>query len=197
MVETPGERGSDNTIRALDGALYPLPDYRFCPKCGGGLAIKSDGDVRRPICQDCGFVYYVNPSPAVGGVLVESGKVLLVERAIEPYLGDWCLPAGFMEYGERPQDTLAREIAEETALVLEGPPVMLDVKTGTDDPRTHALFIVYWVDGWSGDLKAGDDASDARWFDLRSPPANVAFTAHREVLNEIRSGVYAHVYSGC
>jgi len=67
----------------------------------------------RLVCGDCGFIAYENPKVVVGTVVVHGDKVLMCRRAIEPRLGFWTLPAGFMELGETMEEGAAREAFEE------------------------------------------------------------------------------------
>ena len=68
------------------------------------------GDDRpRLMCDDCGFVHYVNPKVIVGAVAIWNGKFLLVKRAIEPRKGFWTIPAGFLEVGETVEAGAVRE----------------------------------------------------------------------------------------
>ncbi|MCX6835138.1 MAG: NUDIX domain-containing protein [candidate division Zixibacteria bacterium] len=74
--------------------------FRFCPLCGKEL---REGEVEgriRVYCPDqgCGYVFYQNPVPAAGVILVENERVLLVKRAHPPRVGWWCIPAGFMDW---------------------------------------------------------------------------------------------------
>lgn len=92
------------------------PRYKFCPMCGHPLVTKRPlDDVRvREVCEACGFVHYVNPTPVVGTLPVCGDRVLLCRRAIEPRKGKWTLPAGFMEAHETLQQGALRETLEET-----------------------------------------------------------------------------------
>ena len=73
-----------------------------------------DGDNReRLICPDCGHIAYENPKIVVGSVVVESGAVLMCRRAIEPRIGFWTLPAGYLELGETIEEGALREAWEE------------------------------------------------------------------------------------
>jgi ADP-ribose pyrophosphatase YjhB (NUDIX family) len=73
-----------------------------------------EGDNReRLVCADCGFVQYDNPKIVVGAVVQWQGRVLLCKRAIEPRIGYWTLPAGYLELGESPVEGAAREAQEE------------------------------------------------------------------------------------
>ena len=73
-----------------------------------------EGDDRsRLVCSDCGFINYVNPKVVVGAVSSWDGKFLLVKRAIEPRMGYWTIPAGFLEVGETVEAGAVRETWEE------------------------------------------------------------------------------------
>jgi ADP-ribose pyrophosphatase YjhB (NUDIX family) len=81
------------------------------------------GDNReRLICADCGHIAYDNPKVVVGSVVVADGAVLMCRRAIEPRLGFWTLPAGYLEHGETLEEGAAREAWEEAQadIVLDG-----------------------------------------------------------------------------
>ncbi len=159
----------------------PHNGYRWCPRCRAPLVIAAVDDKIRPHCRSCGFVYYQNPTPAAGAVIVREGGILLVQRAVDPRRGDWCLPAGFTEWSEHPQQTAVREIKEETGLdiTITG---MFDIFFGMDDPRTHAVLILYLADVIGGSLHPGDDAIEASFFSFDDLPSNIAFQAHRDAL---------------
>jgi 8-oxo-dGTP diphosphatase len=107
----------------------------------------------------------------------------LVKRKYEPYRGDWSFPAGFMEYGESPEQCAVRETKEELSVDVElnG---LFGVYSGKDDPRTHAILIMYWAKIKGGELKPGDDAEEIRFFAKEEVPPNIAFLAHRQILKE-------------
>ena len=163
------------------------PAFRFCPRCATGLVARDDHGKRRPTCPACGFIHYRNPVPAAGVLLVRRSEVLLVRRRFDPRAGAWCLPAGFMEYGETPERCAVRELREETGIGarLTG---LYGVYAGFDDPRVRAILIVYTAERTGGRLKAGDDAIAARWFPLSRLPRAIAFDSHRQALRELRPG---------
>jgi len=113
--------------------------YKYCPRCGAEMINKRVDHKQRKVCPVCKFVFYHNPVPAAGVVIEKVNKILLVKRKYEPYKGDWCLPAGFMEYDESPEKCAIRETKEEINLdvELEG---LFGVYSGKDDPRTHAVW---------------------------------------------------------
>src|SRR5262245_27413194 len=115
---------------------------RFCPLCATRLVARDDHGVRRRTCPKCGYIHYRNPVPAAGVVLHERGRVLLVKRRYDPRAGAWCLPAGFMEYGETPRRCAMRELREETGLTARLGD-LFGVYAGFDDPRVRSILVIY------------------------------------------------------
>jgi 8-oxo-dGTP diphosphatase len=148
------------------------------------LEEQPDHDVVRPTCPECEFIVYYNPAPAVGGVITSGDKILLVKRAYPPKAGLWSLPAGFMEFGERQLDALAREVREETGIETLSA-TLLSVEDASDDPRTHALLIAFIIDEWQGEPRAGDDAAEAAWWPISTPP-QMAWRNHVRVIEKAR-----------
>ena len=140
----------------------------------------------RAVCDRCGFVAYRNPAPAAGVVLVEAGSVLLVRRRFDPRRGMWTLPAGFVEYDEHVEACAIRETREETGLdvELEG---LFGAYMAMDDPRVRVVLLLYRARRVGGELRAGDDAEDARFFPLEATPAEIAFKAHEQALADLRA----------
>ena len=136
-----------------------------------------------PPCPGCGFIHYRNPAPAAGVLLVWRSEVLMVKRKYEPRARAWCLPAGFMEYGETPERCALRELREETGLRarLRG---LFGVYAGYDDPRVRSVLILYLAERTGGTLTPGDDAIDARFFAFSRLPRSIAFTAHSRAIAE-------------
>ena len=160
-------------------------DFKFCPKCGHFLQVKEHDGVPRLVCERCGFVFYQNPVPAVGAILVENRKVVLVKRRFEPKAGDWSLPAGFIEFGESLKEALLREVKEETNLDIRVGK-LFDVYSAMDDPRTHVILVLYRAEITGGELRAGDDAEEAGFFPLDALPPNIAFSCHAYALEQVR-----------
>ncbi len=89
----------------------------FCSQCGSNqLSYKiPEGDThQRFVCDHCGRIFYANPRIIVGCLPVYQDKIMLCKRAIEPQLGLWNLPAGFLENGEKAEEGAVRETFEES-----------------------------------------------------------------------------------
>ncbi len=105
------------------------------------------------------------PSLTVDAIILnEEEEVLLIKRKNEPFKDRWALPGGFVEYEERVEEAVVREVKEETGLdveILKLHNVYSDPKR---DPRGHTISIVYHCKIIGGNLKGGDDAREARFF---------------------------------
>ena len=160
-------------------------DYKYCPRCGGDLDVRRLDHRDRLVCSRCEYVFYQNPAPAVGVIVIEDEKVLLVQRKFEPRKGGWTLPAGFVEYDEHVEHCAVRELKEETNLDVELTG-MFNAYSAMDDPRVRVVLLLYTGRRVGGELDAGDDAIDAGFFSLDELPEPIAFAAHRLALAEIR-----------
>ena len=157
--------------------------YRYCPRCGNELSVRELDGHQRMVClaDNCGFVFYQNPVPAAGAMVIKDDRILLVKRAHPPRIGWWCIPAGFMEWQEHPTETAVRELEEETGLKVRLKS-FFEVYSGTDDPRANAVLILYLAEEAGGKLRAADDALEVRYFSFDELPKEIAFQAHRQAL---------------
>ena len=118
--------------------------------------------------------YPERPIVGVGAVIADGGRVLLIRRRYEPLKGQWSLPGGAVEVGEPLERAIAREVLEETGLVVEVGPVIevFDRITYDDQQRVryHYVLIDYLCQPTGGNLVAGSDVDAAIWVD----PAQLA-----------------------
>lgn len=160
-----------------------LHGWTLCPRCGARLD-RGGGHAR---CPACGSAYYANSAPCVSALAENAdGRVLLARRAVEPYLGLWDCPGGFLEEGEHPLDGLRRELREETGLEL-GPLRFVGVWMDRygDAADAVATLNLYWagrVEG--GEPVAADDVAELRWFPPNAlpEPSELAFTTVADAL---------------
>ena len=105
--------------------IYPdnhwFPTMNYCTACGAklDLRIPAGDSLPRHVCQRCGEIHYLNPKLVIGCVAEWESRILLCRRAIEPRLGRWTLPAGFMENGESTSQAAERETLEEACARIE------------------------------------------------------------------------------
>jgi 8-oxo-dGTP diphosphatase len=130
-----------------------------------------------------GREYPENPLIGVGAVIVENNRALLIRRAHAPLLGEWSLPGGVLECGETLRDAAVREAREETGLVVEVGEMLgvYERVIRSDDARVryHYVLIDFLCRAVGGDLKAGSDAADVRWFTRDELPVlNLAYDAN-------------------
>lgn len=114
---------------------------KFCSHCGSAVTSKvPDGDhLPRFVCTGCGMIHYRNPLLVLGCVPEWEGRILLCRRAIEPRLGFWTVPAGFMEIGETMQHAARRECQEEALAEVEIGS-LLAVVSVTHAAQVHVMF---------------------------------------------------------
>lgn len=111
--------------------------------------------------------YPDRPIVGVGAVIVQDGKVVVVRRLAEPLKGEWSIPGGMLELGEKLREGTAREALEETGLAVEVGEV-LDVfdaiyPDATGRTQYHYVLIDFLCRPNGGELHANSDAADARW----------------------------------
>jgi len=113
--------------------------------------------------------YPVRPVASVAGVVIDTGRVLLVQRRYEPLAGCWTLPGGAIELGEPAALAVVREVREETGLDVEVGPVVevLDRIYRDDEGRVqfHYVLIDYLCRPLGGTVHAGSDAAAVEWVD--------------------------------
>lgn len=114
--------------------------------------------------------YPVKPEVAVGAVVFKDGKVLLVKRKFAPSRGFWAIPGGKIKLGETMQQAAEREIFEETGIhiIAEKPIHSFDLiqRDETGKIRFHYVIVDLLAKYAGGELKAGDDVTEAAWFSL-------------------------------
>ncbi len=156
-------------------------ELNYCPCCGHPLADQFIAGRMRRKCANCGFVFFRDPKVVAGILAEQDGRVLLVKRLYEPHQGDWALPAGFVEIDEGPVQAALRELTEETGLIGR---VRGIIKTYhiQSDPRGSIVMILYRAQIVGGELHAGDDAEDVRFFSPADLPNNLAFSSTRQAL---------------
>src|ERR1700704_5484512 len=109
-----------------------------------------------------------NPLVGVGAVVIQDNRILLIRRGHAPLLGEWSLPGGVLECGETLREATVREAREETGLIVETGELLGGyervIRSNDRRVRYHYVLIVFLCQPVAGDLQAGSDASEVRWF---------------------------------
>ena len=119
------ERGPDGRSSDLPSGLGVPPwlaaSLNFCSRCGSALVFGAlaGEDRERLACAACGHVAYVNPRLVVTTLpITDAGEIVLIRRGIEPGMGLWAQPGGFLEVDETVNQGAIRETMEETGLLV-------------------------------------------------------------------------------
>lgn len=154
----------------------------FCPQCGTQLIRTLRIGRVRPVCPDCGWIYFPDPKVAVIALIERDEEILLVRRANDPGRGLWTLPAGFVDAGEDPARAAERECMEETGLRVKVTE-LIDVLSGQEHPKGAHIMIVYRARILEGNLHPADDADRAAFFPRDSLP-DLAFRTTNQILTD-------------
>jgi ADP-ribose pyrophosphatase YjhB (NUDIX family) len=144
-----------------------------------------DGDTHlRDVCTTCGFVHYVNPKIVTGSVVRFHNRILMCRRAIEPRIGYWTLPAGFMEVGETAEQAAIREAREEAnaEIIIDR---LLAVYT---IPRIAQVQIMYQAHLATKSISPGIESLEVKlmtWDEI--PWKELAFPSVRWALEQYKS----------
>jgi 8-oxo-dGTP diphosphatase len=118
--------------------------------------------------------------PAVGIIIEDDDGVVLIKRSHPPHKGEWTLPSGYIEADESAEDAAIREAHEETSLTVEIVS-MVGVNSFPEGPPISGIMIFFRARPIGGELRAGDDADEARVFPLADLPL-LPFRTHREAM---------------
>ena len=166
---------------------------KYCNQCGSPveLLVPQGDSLPRHVCANCGAIHYLNPKVVVGCVPRWEDKVLLCRRAIEPRLGYWTLPAGFMENGETTEQAAARETFEEA----EGEVDIEDLYMVFNLPHISQVYLFYRGQLIEGRHGAGEESLETRlfeeheipWDDLAFP---TVYRALKHFFSDRQQGLY-------
>lgn len=129
---------------------------------------------------------YKTPKLTVDGIILKNNRILLIKRRNPPFKGKWAFPGGFVEYGEKTEDAVIREVLEETGLETKIKDLIGVYSDPNRDPRGHTVSVVYLLDVCAGFLNGADDAYEAKFFDLDKLP-ELAFD-HEIIVKDVLRG---------
>jgi ADP-ribose pyrophosphatase YjhB (NUDIX family) len=154
---------------------------KFCSYCGSSVTQKvpAGDNLPRHVCDRCDQIHYHNPKIVAGCIPEWGDQILLCRRAIEPRLGLWTFPAGFMEIGESTDAAAVRETREEA----EADVAITSLHAVFSLPHIGQVYLVFRGRMTSPLYKAGSESLEVKLFDLSDIPwAEMAFPVVREAL---------------
>ena len=156
--------------------------YQYCSYCGKENDYgKIDGNIRYH-CPSCKTIHYENPKPTATLICPKEDSILLGRRAFSPGKGEWGLPGGFMELRETLFQAAQRELKEETN--LEGEPTRIlgtCSHYGSIFGDILLIGLEVKISNWDN-MKAGDDVSELKLFNIKSLP-KLAFDCHQKIVS--------------
>jgi ADP-ribose pyrophosphatase YjhB (NUDIX family) len=135
----------------------------FCLQCGTQLKQKTIENRTREYCPQCGWINYQQLKTSAGCRVEKEGKLLLIQRGIDPFKGTWHMPSGYIEVDELPSRAAARETFEESGLIVEATH-LLDAYFYDDDPRGNGVVLLYAAMIKGGKLTISEETLSARFF---------------------------------
>ncbi len=164
-------------------------EYKFCPVCGTKLSVKTEENKKRQFCPNCGYTYYPHSAMTACAVIVKDGKALMVKRNREPYKDTWMFPAGYLDFGELPENALRREVKEETGLEVESFEFWKNILIQDDYREPNHLAFIFKVKVKDGQLDMSHDPeenSEIAWQDIKDPP-EIGWESHKEIMKLLSS----------
>jgi len=156
-------------------------EYRFCPRCGGDLEkrLLKATEPKRLVCLNCSFIFYQDPKVVAGTIFTLEEKIVLLKRGVEPAMGKWVFPGGYVDRGESVQEAAIRETKEESQMDVKLGP-LLNVYSYSRSPN---VIVVYTAQVVGGALAAGDESVEAGVFAPPEIPWNdLAFDSTKDAL---------------
>ena len=155
---------------------------QFCEQCGARLSKKKVDHKVRPHCNSCGFIVFEDPKVAVAVLVQIKNKLVLVKRDINPYIGHWSFPSGYVDRSENVESEAIREVREETGLDVELIK-LLGVYSQNDNP---VILIVYTGNMEGGKLQALDEVQEVGLFPLNNLP-ELPFPSDNQIIEDYKA----------
>lgn len=141
----------------------------------------------REICPACGWVHYEQLKVGAAVVIEQTGALLLLQRARQPWRGFWNLPAGYVEVDEDPARAAERETFEETGLQVKTSE-LLGAYYFDNDPRGNGVLLLYECEVVDGDLRGSYESQKMRYFTANEIPENIAGGGHLQAVADWKRG---------
>ena len=154
----------------------------YCSACGAPVTkkIPAGDNLPRFVCDTCLIIHYHNPKIVAGCIPEWEGNILLCRRAIEPRLGLWTFPSGFMEIGESTEEAAIRETFEEAQAQVE----RINLFAVLSLPHIGQTYLVFRGPMRSPDFGVGEESLEVQLFSLSTIPWDqIAFPVVKDALH--------------
>jgi ADP-ribose pyrophosphatase YjhB (NUDIX family) len=152
---------------------------RYCSECASNrisFRIPEGDTIHRFVCSNCGKIHYLNPRIVVGCLPVSGNKILICKRAIEPCIGKWNLPAGFMENNETAEEGAIRETNEEANADVS----IIRLHCIYSIPHVNQVYLIFLAKLNNLNFSPGIETSETKLFDRNEIPWNdIGFTSSK------------------
>lgn len=154
-----------------------LRDDKFCPRCSAALELRDVEGKDRPVCPHCSRIVYYDPKVTASAVVDRRGKVLMVRRGVEPGMGLWSLPGGYVDRGEQVEQAAEREVLEETGLKV----AVTGLVGVFSEPGDPVILVTYDSQIEGGVLEPGSEVQEVDFFPIDELPP-LAFPRDRQIV---------------
>ena len=179
------DNDDDRPIEANHHIQHAYPrNVRFCALCGGEMRLRIvlPDKKRFKACPKCGYIDFPGPKMVAATLVIDSGRVLLLRRGIEPRKGYWTYPGGYVDFGETPLNAALRETVEEV-----GMHVTIERLHGVyADPKNPMSAVAVYLARPGSEMPGlSHEATEVRYFAANEIPwDDVAFPTTREALTD-------------
>jgi 8-oxo-dGTP diphosphatase len=155
----------------------------YCPYCATRVDYRDIADRQRPFCSSCETAFFEDPKVAVAVVIEQEGQIALQRRTIDPGMGRWTFPSGFVDRGEPIEEAAIREAWEEVGLK-----VRLSHLLGVySSPGETVVLNVFVAAPEAGTLQSLDE-NDAVGFFAPNQLPELAFPNDQSIIDTWRNG---------
>ena len=155
------------------------PKVKFCHICGTSLTDESTHGTEKFNCSSCNHQVFLDPKLAVVVLAEKNNELLLVKRAIEPSIGKWSFPSGYVDRGEIVEAAAIREVKEETGLNIQ----ITDL-IGVYSKKHHPIvLVVYSAKIVGGEIEAGEESEEVAFFSTDNLP-KMPFPHDEQILSD-------------
>ncbi len=152
---------------------------KYCAGCGTRLVVRDHEGRNLPVCPTCGRVVYYDPKLAAACVIERDGQTLMVRRAVQTGYGLWSMPGGYVDRGEPVETAAAREVVEETGLLVQ----VQELIGLFSDAGNPVVVAAYSATEVGGVLAPGPESLDVGFFPIDGLPP-LAFPRDEQIIRQ-------------